>query len=214
MRDTIDYGSVAAMLRAAAGELLENRDQLSQLDSVTGDGDHGTAVAKVARAITETLGKDESGDLKKLLKDIGWAVLSTDAGSTSPLYGSLFVGMSEAAPAEGPVDCAVFAGMLESGIAKLRKNTRAEVGGKTMIDTLVPALDAVRAAAESRGCISEVMTAAAEAATRGAESTRDMQASFGRAKNIGERSIGHIDPGAASMAIFINGLNKGLKDNG
>lgn len=210
MKETVDYDSVVAMLQSAAGGLKENRDYLSQLDSATGDGDHGTAVAKVAKAVTETIEKSEDKDLKKLLKAIGWAVLSTDAGSTSPLFGSLFIGMSEATPDEGPIDCAAFVGMLDSGIAKLRKNTPAKVGGKTMIDTLVPALEAIQSAAESQTCILEVMTAGAEAATKGAESTKEMQATFGRAKNIGERSIGHVDPGATSMAILINGLKNGL----
>ena len=114
MKETVDYDSVVAMLQSAAGDLKENRDHLSQLDSATGDGDHGTAVAKVAKAVTETIDKSEDKDLKKLLKAIGWAVLSTDAGSTSPLFGSLFIGMSEATPEDGPIDCAAFVGMLES----------------------------------------------------------------------------------------------------
>ena len=210
MKETVDYDSVVAMLRTAAGELIENREHLSRLDSATGDGDHGTAVAKVGKAINETIEKDEGQDLKKLLKDMGWAVMGTDAGSTSPLYGSLFVGMSEATPDEGPIDCAAFVGMIDAGIAKLRKNTPADVGGKTMIDTLVPALDAIRSAAETQTCILEVLTAGADAAVKGAESTKEMKATFGRAKNIGERSIGHVDPGATSMAILITGLKKGL----
>ncbi len=211
MKETVDYDSVVAMLQSAAGDLKENREHLSQLDSATGDGDHGTAVAKVAKAVNETIANSEDKDLKKLLKAIGWAVLSTDAGSTSPLFGSLFIGMSEATPDEGPIDCAAFVGMLESGIAKLRKNTPAEVGGKTMIDTLVPALEAIQSSAQSQTCILEVMTVGAGAATKGAEATKEMKASFGRAKNIGERSIGHVDPGATSMAILINGLKKGLQ---
>jgi len=199
------------MLQTAAGLLKENRDHLSQLDSATGDGDHGTAVSKVADAIIDTIAKDEGNELKTLLKAVGWAAMSTDAGSTSPLYGSLFIGMSNATPEEGPIDCATFVSMMESGIAKLRKNTRAEVGGKTMIDTLVPALDALQASAAAQPCILTAMTASAEAAAKGAESTKDMQATFGRAKNIGERSIGHVDPGATSMALLFEGLKKGLE---
>jgi dihydroxyacetone kinase-like protein len=210
MSETVDYASVTAMLIKAAERVKENRDHLSQLDSATGDGDHGTAVAKVADAITATIEKDESKQLKKLLKDIGWAAMSTDAGSTSPLYGSLFMGMSEAVPEEGAIDCKAFAAMMESGIAKLRKNTKAEVGGKTMIDTLVPAMAAIQAAADGGKNILEALTDGAEAADKGAESTKDMLATFGRAKNIGERAIGHIDPGATSMAILFNGLKEGL----
>ncbi len=211
MPETVDYSSVVSMLQTAAGLLKENRDHLSQLDSATGDGDHGTAVSKVADAIIDTIEKDESNELKTLLKAIGWAAMSTDAGSTSPLYGSLFIGMSNATPEEGPIDCTTFVSMLESGVAKLRKNTRAEVGGKTMIDTLVPALAALRESADAQPCVLTALAAGAEAAVKGAESTKEMQATFGRAKNIGERSIGHVDPGATSMALLFEGLKKGLE---
>lgn len=211
MPETVDYSSIVTMLQTAAEKLKANRDHLSQLDSATGDGDHGTAVAKVADAIAATIEKDEDKNLKKLLKDIGWAAMSTDAGSTSPLYGSLFMGMSDSTPEEGAIDCNAFTTMLESGVAKLRKNTKAEVGGKTMIDTLVPAMEAIRTAADAGKTILEALTDGAEAGAKGAESTKEMQATFGRAKNIGERSIGHVDPGATSMSILFTGLKEGLE---
>lgn len=211
MSETLNYDSVVVMLKCAAEMIKQARDHLSQLDSATGDGDHGTAVSKVADAITATIEKDASGNLKKLFKDIGWAAMSTDAGSTSPLYGSLFIGMSEAVPEEGPIDCPAFTAILESGVAKLRRNTKAEVGGKTMIDAIVPAIQAIRTAADEGKGILETLTLGANAAVKGAESTKDMQATFGRAKNIGERSKGHVDPGAVSMSILFTGLRKGLE---
>jgi len=211
MSAIVDYDSVAAMLKTAAAKLKDNRGHLSKLDSATGDGDHGTAVSKVADAITDTIDKDGSGDLKKLLKAIGWAAMSTDAGSTSPLYGSFFMGMSEAA-GDGALDCAAFTAVLESGVAKLRKNTRADVGDKTMIDAIAPAMAAIRSAADQGKSLLEALSLGADAAASGAESTKDMQATFGRAKNIGERSIGHVDPGAASMALLFTGLKEGLEN--
>ncbi len=211
MPQTIDYDTFVAMLRMAAKEIKENREYLSQLDSATGDGDHGTAVSKVADAILSAIEADQDRNLKKLLKDIGWAAMSTDAGSTSPLYGSLFMGMSKAVPEEGEIDCPVLATILEGGVARLRKNTKADVGDKTMIDTIVPAMAAIRKAADEGKDIHEAITDGARAAANGAESTKDMRATFGRAKNIGERSIGHVDPGAASMSILFNGLKKGLE---
>lgn len=198
------------MLRTAAERIKENRSHLSELDSATGDGDHGTAVSKVADAMTSTIEKDDRGDVKKLLKDVAWAAMSTDAGSTSPLYGSFFLGISEGTPADGPIDCAAYATMLESGVAKLRKNTRAEPGNKTMLDALLPAVDAVRAAANDGKNLEQALADGAGAAVDGAEATKEMKATFGRARNIGERSIGHVDPGAASMSILFTGLKEGL----
>ena len=210
MSESLDFQGLTAMLLTAAERIKENRAYLSELDSATGDGDHGTAVSKVAGAIAEAIEKDESNSAKKLLKAVGWAAMSTDAGSTSPLYGSFFMGMSEAAPEEGPMDCATVAAMLEAGVAKLRQNTRAQVGDKTMIDALVPAVEAIRAAADGGKELAEALADGADAAVKGAAATKEMKAAFGRAKNIGERSIGHVDPGATSMSILFTGLKEGL----
>ena len=210
MPETLGYEDVAAMLLAAAERIKENRAYLSELDSATGDGDHGTAVSKVATAITETVQKNDGTCVKALLKDVGWAAMSTDAGSTSPLYGSFLIGISEATPEDGPIDCPTLAAMFESGCAKLRKNTKAELGNKTMIDALLPAVEAIRAAADRGKDIAEALADGAEAAIQGAEATKEMKATFGRAKNIGERSIGHLDPGATSMSILFTGLKEGL----
>jgi len=212
MADNIGYDGVVSMLKTAADKIKANRDYLSKLDSATGDGDHGTAVFKVAEAILGTITADSSRNLKQLLNDIGWAAMSTDAGSTSPLYGSLFIGMSEAIADNPSLDCKSFAAMMEGGVAKLRKNTKAEVGGKTMIDTLVPALAALRTAADSGRNIANALSDCAAAAVKGAESTKDMKATFGRAKNIGDRSIGHIDPGATSMSLLFIGMKEGYQN--
>ncbi len=209
MPDSIDYAILVRILRAVAERLKANRDYLSKLDSATGDGDHGMAVYKVAEAITATLDKDGGKDITTLLNDIGWAVMSTDAGSTSPLYGSLFIGMSEGINGTGPLDGAAFVNMLDQGVAKLRKNTKAEVGGKTMIDSLVPAMAALHSAVEAGKGLAQALSEAAEAAVKGAESTKAMKATFGRAKNIGERSIGHVDPGATSMSLVFTGIREG-----
>lgn len=209
MADSVDYAVLVRILRTAAEKIKANRDYLSKLDSATGDGDHGMAVYKVADAITATIDKDTSKDIKTLLKDMGWAVMSTDAGSTSPLYGSLFMGMSESIAGTGALDCQAFVKMLEQGVAKLRKNTKAEVGGKTMIDTLVPAMAAIRAAADAGKGLAQALSDGADAAVKGAESTIAMKATFGRAKNIGERSIGHVDPGATSMSLLFTGIREG-----
>ena len=212
MSDKVGYDDVVRMLQTAAEKIKLNRDYLSKLDSATGDGDHGTAVFKVAEAILTTIAADKSRNLKKLLKDIGWAAMSTDAGSTSPLYGSLFIGMSEAIEDNPSMDCKSFAAMMEGGVTKLRKNTKAEVGSKTMIDALVPAVIALHAAANSDKNIANALSDGAVASVKGAESTKEMKATFGRAKNIGERSIGHVDPGATSMSLLFVGMKEGYQN--
>jgi dihydroxyacetone kinase-like protein len=209
MAENVDYACLTGMLRSAAEKIKASRDLLSSLDAATGDGDHGTAVNKVADAIVATLEKGGTRDIAALLKDIGWAVMATDAGSTSPLYGSLFMGMSEKAAGTNTLDAAGFAAVLEQGAASLRKNTKADIGGKTMIDALVPAITAIRSAVNAGKSLGQALADGAEAAVKGAESTRSMKALFGRAKNIGDRSIGHTDPGATSMSLLFIGLQEG-----
>jgi dihydroxyacetone kinase-like protein len=212
MADRVDYARLTRILRTAAQKIKAQRDYLSTLDAATGDGDHGMAVSKVADAIATTIEQDGGGDLAKLLKAIGWAVMATDAGSTSPLYGSLFTGMSEKAGGTEALDAFGFAAMLEQGVAGLRKNTKATVGDKTMIDALVPAVTAIRTAVDAGRSLAEALSDGAAAAVQGAEATRNLKASFGRARNIGERSIGHLDPGATSMSLLFVGMKEGYEN--
>ncbi|MCX6997603.1 MAG: dihydroxyacetone kinase subunit DhaL [Kiritimatiellaeota bacterium] len=211
MADLVDYARLVRILQSVAAQLKANREYLSKLDSATGDGDHGTAVSKVADAMSATIAGNAGQDIKTLLTDMGWAILATDAGSTSPLYGSLFTGMS-AGVTETALDVPAFVAMLEAGVARLRQNTRAEVGSKTMIDTLVPALAAIRAAATAGQSLGQVLAAGAEAAVQGAEATTALKATFGRAKNIGDRAIGHRDPGATSMSLVFVGMKEGYEN--
>ncbi len=210
MSDRIDYDALTGMLSAVVVRIREARDALAALDAATGDGDHGVAMGKVADAIERCVQNAEHGSVHLLLSEIGWAAMGTDAGSSGPLYGSLFLGMSEGSVGVEDVSTAGLAALLEQGVVKLRTCTQADRGDKTMIDALLPAVDAVRSAAEQGQTIAEALASAAAAAEAGAAGTADMQAAFGRAKNIGERSIGHVDPGAASMSLVFAGLKEGL----
>jgi len=130
--------------------------------------------------------------------------MSVDGGSASPLLGSFFMGMAEGTPEVDPLNGAALAAAFEAGLAKFRAQTPAQVGDKTMLDALVPAIEALRAAAEQD--LAPMLAAAAEAAAKGAESTKTLQARFGRARNLGPRSIGWADPGATSIALLFAGF--------
>ncbi len=223
MSERIDYVVMIRMLLAVVEHIRREKDTLSTLDAATGDGDHGAAMCKVADAIVQTIDSRTSKlarqaglpvpdqNLSSLLSDIGWAVMGTDTGATGPLYGSLFVGMSGKAGGE-PLDARGFSEMLEAGVANLRLNTKAQPGDKTMIDALVPATEAICAAAEARQSLADMLNAGASAAMQGAEATRQMQAAHGRARNIGDRAIGHLDPGAVSMSLVFAGLKEGFSN--
>jgi phosphoenolpyruvate---glycerone phosphotransferase subunit DhaL len=202
MSVTVAYEDLARMLREGAARLRDNHELLSKLDSATGDGDHGATMKRVAEAILESVQGCPTPAVGALLEAVGWNVMSVDGGSTSPLLGSFFMGMSEAAAG------ADLAAMFEAGLAKMRAQTPAKPGDKTMVDALVPAVSAL---AGDHASVSQAMASAAEAAAQGAESTRAMQAKFGRARNLGARTIGQVDPGATSISLMFAGFRDALK---
>jgi len=210
MTDTIGADGITAMLRTAVAEIRDNEALLSKLDAVTGDGDHGSAMVKAVAAVEKAIGDWDRASLKGLLYDIGWGAMSIDGGSTGPLLGSLFMGMSDGAGDAETLDTAGVAGMFEAGLAKVRKQTKADIGDKTMMDALIPAVAAIRGAADNSAGVDEAMKQAAEAAAKGAESTAELQAKFGRARNLGARTIGHVDPGATSMSIMFKAFSETL----
>jgi len=210
MADTISADNVVAMLQTAVAVIRENEPLLSKLDSVTGDGDHGAAMVLAVAAAEKALADWDKASLKSLLHGVGWGMMCIDGGSTGPLWGSLFVGMSKGADEAESLDCAGMAEMFEAGLAKVRKQSKAQVGDKTMMDALIPAVGAIRTAADASASVNDAMTQAAQAAAEGAEATAGMQAKFGRARNLGERAIGHVDPGATSMSLLFKAFSEAL----
>ena len=209
MSETIGYNQVCGMLNAAAGQIRRNHEMLSKLDSAVGDGDHGTTILRAMETVSKTVSENPASDLKTLFSAIAWATMSCDGGSTGPLLGSFFMGMSEGAAGRGELDCAGLASVFEAGVAKLQKQSRAQVGDKTMMDAFLPALAALKAADCARG-VKDALEQAAEAAAKGAEATQNMKAKFGRARNLGDRVLGHTDPGAVSVSLIFKGFSEGL----
>ena len=209
MSKTLGYDDLARLLQTGAQRVKENYELLSRLDSATGDGDHGVTMKRTADVILESVRGCETRAIGPLLESVGWNVMSVDGGSTSPLLGSFFMGMSEAVGGLQSLDAAALAAAFASGLSKLRAQTQAAVGDKTMIDALVPAVEALRHGADEGLDCRESLVRAADAAARGAESTKELQARFGRARNLGARTIGHVDPGATSISFLFAGFRDG-----
>ena len=198
------------MLRGAATEVKANHEELSRLDSFGGDGDHGTTMVRAMGCMEKAIDAASTHDVKTLLNDVGWAIMGVDGGATGPLLGMFFMGMSEGASGD-VVDAETLAVMFESGLVKVQKQTKAQVGDKTMIDALVPAVHAMKSASDKE--MVSALKCASDAAEQGAVSTKELQARFGRAKNIKEKSIGTQDPGATSVAYMFRGFWKGAQAN-
>ncbi len=215
MPETIGHDELVAMLRKAAEQIRAKHEMLSQLDSHGGDGDHGTTMVRamgiLEKALDTASGDASAREIQAMLHDVGWGIMGVDGGATGPLFGAFFMGMSEQTAGKETLDAAALAQALESGLASVRKYTKANVGDKTMLDALVPAVEAVRAAADGGASVEQAIVQAADAAEEGAAQTREMQARFGRAKNIGERSVGEQDPGATSVSLIFKGFVEGVK---
>lgn len=206
----------AGMIAGAAAQIREHHAMLSELDCAAGDGDHGATMLRAVERLEQAFAPGSIQDLKTSLKQAGWSVLGVDGGASSSLLG-MWVGGMAASPA-----CAAIGGagdlatIFEAGLSALRRQTKAEPGDKTMMDALVPATAALRGAADGGKCVLDALRAAAEAARAGAEATRALTARHGRAKFLGEKTRGHIDPGAASISLLFEGFYRGLaqrKDN-
>lgn len=192
------------MIAAAGVDIRAGEKHFSELDAASGgDGDHGTAIVTAFNAMA----KADGADFKRYLKALSDVLQEEACGSTSTLYGAWLQGMSDAAP-EGAaeLDAATLAKMVSGGVEELGFTTRARVGDKTLMDALIPATEAL-ALAQGEG-IGAMFRKAAEAAEKGAEATCAMRAKFGRAKNLGDRSVGPRDAGAASMACIFAAFAK------
>lgn len=211
VKETISTPEVAAMLRAAADRIRASHKLLTELDSVTGDGDHGTAMLRSMDALEQTMDAMPGAELGEVLTKSGWAVMSAAGGSTGPLLGTFFIGMASGLGEADELDGAAVAAMIRRGVAEMQQHTQAQVGDKTMMDALLPA----DAALEKHGADTapgELLALAAEAAAAGAERSKDMRAKFGRARNLGDRVLGHADPGATSMALILAGFAEAVNE--
>lgn len=186
---------------------------LSELDSVAGDGDHGTTMLRVAEQLESAETEPSQESLRTLFQNTGWSVLGVDGGASSAILGTLFTGMGDADVGE-KVNCRELAVVLEAGLHALAKQTKAVPGDKTMMDALVPAVNAVRSAAGLGQTVVEALDEAAIAARLGAESTKGMAAKYGRAKFLGEKTLGHADAGATSIALLFTGFSVAMKREG
>jgi dihydroxyacetone kinase-like protein len=182
-----------------AAAVAEHQEELTRLDSAIGDADHGSNLARGTKAVVAALDAESPATPDAVLKRVGMTLVSTVGGASGPLYGTFFLRMATAAGSE-PLDPAGFGAALRAGVEGVVARGKAERGDKTMIDALAPAVDAYDAAGDDLGV---ALRAAVDAAVTGRDATTPLQARKGRASYLGERSIGHQDPGATSATLLL-----------
>jgi dihydroxyacetone kinase-like protein len=199
----IDAAAVKAWLKAYAQEVANNRELLTQLDSAIGDADHGANLTRGLEAVVTAIDDIDQATPGELFKTAGMTLVSTVGGASGPLYGTLFLRMSGSAGDDASLDPSQFAAALRAGLEGVVARGRAQAGDKTMYDALAPACDALDEAIANGLGINDALGRAAEAAETGRDATIPMLARKGRASYLGERSVGHQDPGATSTALLV-----------
>ena len=199
---SLDAAWARRWIELAAADVAEQRDYLVDLDRAIGDGDHGENMDRGFKAAVEALGQAQPASVAEVLKTVAKTLMSTVGGAAGPLYGTAFLRASKAA-GDGELDGAGVAAVIAGALDGIQARGKATTGEKTMVDAWTPALEAARAAAESGGDPAAVLEAAATAAEAGAAATEPMRATKGRASYLGERSIGHLDPGAVSTSLSL-----------
>ncbi len=211
MVESLDSAGVCRWLRVGTDRVLERAAELTGLDAAIGDGDHGTNLARGLNAVRDRVLASAPGTPGEVLRQTGMTLLSTVGGAAGPLYGTFFLRAAASAGAAPAIDAAGAGDALEAGVAGIRQRGKAEAGDKTMVDALLPALEAYRAA-QADG-LTVAAAAAAAAAEEGARGTVPLVARKGRASYLGERSAGHQDPGATSASILLRALADAVKDS-
>lgn len=199
---SLDAAWARRWIELAAAQVAEQRDYLVDLDRTIGDGDHGENMDRGFKAAVEALGQAQPASVAEVLKTVAKTLMSTVGGAAGPLYGTAFLRASKAA-GDGELDGAGVAAVIAGALNGIQARGKATTGEKTMVDAWTPALEAARAAAESGSDPAAVLEAAATAAEAGAAATEPMRATKGRASYLGERSIGHLDPGAVSTSLIL-----------
>ena len=210
---SLDAAWAQRWIELAAADIAEQRDYLVDLDRAIGDGDHGENMDRGFTAALEALGQGQPGSVAEVLKTVAKTLMSTVGGAAGPLYGTAFLRASKAA-GDGELDGAGAAAVIAGALEGIQARGKATTGEKTMVDAWTPALEAARAAAESGSDAAAVFEAAATAAEAGAAATEPMRATKGRASYLGERSIGHLDPGAVSTSLFLRAAARAAGEGG
>jgi phosphoenolpyruvate---glycerone phosphotransferase subunit DhaL len=199
----ISCGQVSDWIRAFAAEVAENREYLTQLDSAIGDADHGINMNRGMQAVLGKMDAGRQADVGALLKTVGMTLVSTVGGAGGPLYGTFFLQMGASAAGKPELSPDDWAAALAAGVAGVQRRGKAELGDKTMIDALVPAVEAVKSALAEGSALDEALRRSAEAAREGMTATIPLVARKGRASYLGERSANHQDPGATSSWLLL-----------
>jgi dihydroxyacetone kinase-like protein len=197
----LSLGETQEMFIHLADRMVESKDLLTQADKAIGDGDHGVGMARGFETVRHKLEEGTFNSLEEMLKGIGMALLTSAGGAAGAVFGTFFRGGAKRLGDRVVFDSEALSFVLLDGLEAVRARGKAEPGDKTMVDALEPA--ALKSQELASVPLDESLAAVTEAAREGMEATKDMVAAVGKAKTLGERSLGHPDPGAVSTYLIL-----------
>lgn len=208
-KNTFKNAEGKPILMKMAGAVQAGKEYLGKVDGLIGDGDHGMNMNK-GFTLFQTRFQEKGISFTQGLEELGMILLNEIGGSMGPIYGTIFMEMAAAGEGFDDITTAGLADMLEAGLAGLEGIVEARVGDKTLVDTLAPSAEAVRAFANSGEALDKALDHMKKAAEKGRDSTKDMKAKFGRSSRLGERSRGVLDAGAVSCCMILCAMADGI----
>ena len=211
MRSTLSSSDIIRIVDAISETMENQKGYLSELDGAIGDGDHGVNMAKCFREVKKKLPENTDKDVGTILKNVGMVILNSVGGAMGALYGTFFLKMAKEVTGKTEVNLEDLVRMFEAGEKGIQEMGKAQPGDKTLLDTIDPAVKALKEAHANRKPLDEALTDFSEAAKKGAESTREMISRIGRSSRLGERTIGHQDAGATSCYFILDAFYQAIK---
>lgn len=205
-----DSKKVTEIIQKIIDKMDEEKDYLTELDQPIGDSDHGINMARGFDEVGKKLPSMEGKDIGAILKMVGMTLMSKVGGSSGPLYGSAFMKAGMAMAGKNEMDIQDFLTCMDTAITSIQKLGKAQLEEATMIDAMIPAQNAMKKAAESGADAKTVLAEGTKAAWAGTEHTKDLVATKGRASYVGERGIGHQDPGATSFSYILQVISEAI----
>ena len=208
----LDAAQTKALLLHVGEAIVSKQDVLTEADSVIGDGDHGIGMSLGFTAADERSAKTDYTTVNDVFRDVGTTLMATMGGASGVIFGTMVSGGVKGLAPTTELTTSTFATIMQASLAAIKVRAGSDVGGKTMIDALQPAVGALGHAADAGAELPEAASEAAEAAKVGMEATKGYPARYGRARSLGERALGHPDPGAVSVSIIFDAIAEWLRD--
>ncbi|HEX9921935.1 MAG TPA: dihydroxyacetone kinase subunit DhaL [Anaerolineae bacterium] len=200
---SVSRDNLLAWIEALQKVYAENKDYLTQLDSAIGDADHGINMNRGFSKVQEELGKTAPADIAAAIKAVAMTLIKTVGGASGPLYGTFFLRAGTTCAGKESLEAADVVEFWQAGLEGVIQRGKAELGDKTMVDALTPAVEAMKQAVADGSDLTATLAKGVAAAEDGMKKTIPLQAKKGRASYLGERSIGHQDPGATSSYLML-----------